>query len=187
MGTNGKDDQLVACDFEDASRDDVRKDCPTCGRENLRLLFALRINTINIKSAFLQEKSIERDVFIKPPKEANTNKLWKLKTTVYGLRDALREWYLSVKKQLVATRYVKSGYDAVFYWQKENTLQGILSAHVDDFCWAGTKLFQNIVINHIQNAFTVSKKETNLQISWFEYITNKPWHFYASARIHRRD
>ena len=53
MGTNGKDDQLVTCDFEDASRDDVRKDCPTCGRENLRLLFALRINTINIKSAFL--------------------------------------------------------------------------------------------------------------------------------------
>ena len=103
------------------------------------------------------------------------------------MRDAPREWYLSVKKQLVATRYVKSGYDAVFYWQKENTLQGILSAHVDDFCWAGTKLFQNIVINHIQNAFTVSKKETKLHISWVEYITNKPWHFYASERIHRRD
>ena len=34
-----------------------------------------------------------------------------------------------------------------------------LSAHVDDFCWAGTKLFQNIVINHIRNAFTVSKEE----------------------------
>ena len=146
--------RLVARGFEDAGRDNVRKDSPTCGRENLRLLFALtsscnwRINILDIKSAFLQGKSIERDVFIKPPKEANTNKLWKLKTTVYGLRDALREWYLSVKKQLVATGYVKSGYDAVFYWQKENTLQGILSAHVDDFCWAGTKLFQNIVSNH---------------------------------------
>ena len=51
--------QLVACGFEDASRDDVRKDSPTCGRENLRLLFALtsscnwRINTMDIKSAFL--------------------------------------------------------------------------------------------------------------------------------------
>ena len=185
--------RMVAPGFEDAGRDNVRKDSPTCGRENLRLLFALtsscnwRINILDIKSAFLQGKSIERDVFIKPPKEANTNKLWTLKTTVYGLRDAPREWYLSVKKQLVATRYVKSGYDAVFYWQKENTLQGILSAHVDDFCWAGTKLFQNIVINHIQNAFTVSKKETKLHISWFEYITNKPWHFYASERIHRRD
>ena len=51
----------------------------------------------------MQGKSIERDVFIKPPKEANTNKLWKLNTTVYGLCDAPREWYLIVKKELLAT------------------------------------------------------------------------------------
>ena len=48
----------VAHGFEDASRDDVRKDASTCGRENLRLLFALmsscnwRINTMDIKSTF---------------------------------------------------------------------------------------------------------------------------------------
>ena len=30
---------------------------------------------MDIKTAFLQGKSIERDVFIKPPKEANTNEL----------------------------------------------------------------------------------------------------------------
>ena len=165
--------RLVARGFEDAGRDDVRKDSPTCGRENLRLLFALtsscnwRINILDIKSAFLQGKSIERDVFIKPPKEANTNKLWKLNTTVYGLCDAPREWYLSVKKELLATGCVKSRYDdAIFYWHKENTSQGILSAHVDDFCWAGTKLFQNIVINHIRNAFTVSKEE----LQTFKYL-----------------
>ena len=34
---------------------------------------------MDIKSDFLQGKSIERDVTIKPPKEVNTNKLWKLK------------------------------------------------------------------------------------------------------------
>ena len=34
----------------------------------------------------------------------------------------------------VATGCVKSRYnEAVFYWHKENTLQGILFAHVDDF------------------------------------------------------
>ena len=62
----------VACGFEDAGRDDVKKDPPTCGRENSRLLFALtsscnwRIDTLDIKSAFSQGKSIERVVFIKP-------------------------------------------------------------------------------------------------------------------------
>ena len=122
---------------------------------------------MDIKSAFLQGKSIERDVFIKPPKEANTNKLWKLNTTVYGLCDAPREWYLSVKKELLATGCVKSRYDdAIFYWHKENTLQDILSAHVNDFCWAGAKLFQNIVINQIRNGFTVSKEE----LQTFKYL-----------------
>ena len=72
-----------------------------------------------------------------------------------------------MKKELLATRCLKSRCDnAIFYWHKENSLQGILSAHVDDFCWAGTKLFQNIVINNIRNAFTVSKEE--LQI--FKYL-----------------
>ena len=67
---------------------------------------------------------------------------------------------LSVKKELLAPGGVKSRYDdTMFYWHKENTLQGTLSAHVDDFYWAGTKLFQNMLINHIQNAFTVSKEE----------------------------
>ena len=92
------------------------------------------------------------------------------------------------EKELLATGCVKSRYDdAIFYWHKENTLQGILSAHVDDFCWAGTKLIQNIVINHIRNALTLSKEE----LQTFKYlglsISNKQWHFYASERIHRRD
>ena len=34
--------------------------------------------------------SIERVVFLKPLKEGNTNKLWKLRTTMYELCDAPR-------------------------------------------------------------------------------------------------
>lgn len=36
---------------------------------------------MDIKSEYLQGKTIERDVFLK----ANNNELWKLKTTVYRL------------------------------------------------------------------------------------------------------
>ena len=65
---------------------------------------------------------------------------------------------LKCEKDLLATGFVNSRYDdAIFHWHKENTVQSILSAHIHDFCWAG-----------------------NLQISCFEYITNKPLHFYAS-------
>ena len=50
-------------------------------RENLKLVLALitlqswKIHSMDIKSAFLQGKPIEREVFLKPPKEASTNKI----------------------------------------------------------------------------------------------------------------
>ena len=39
---------------------------------------------------------------MKPPKEANSdpNKLWKLNTTIYGINDTSRSWYLYVKSEL---------------------------------------------------------------------------------------
>ena len=61
------------------------------------------IETMDVEKAFLQSRHLERDVFINPPKEATGNdrsKVWKLKTAVYGIGDAAREWYLTVKKLL---------------------------------------------------------------------------------------
>ena len=95
--------RLVAHGFEDLNLNIVRTDSPTSGRENARLLFYIiasfdwGINTIDIRAAFLQGKPTERGVFLKPPKEAQTDKIWKLNVTVYGLCDAPRAWYLSVK------------------------------------------------------------------------------------------
>ena len=61
------------------------------------------IETMDVEKAFLQSRQLARDVFVNPPKEAVGNdrsKVWKLKTAVYGLGDATREWYLTVKKTL---------------------------------------------------------------------------------------
>ena len=43
--------------------------------------------TSDVKSAFLQGKSLDRQVIIKPPKEANIEKgkLWELQVVLYGL------------------------------------------------------------------------------------------------------
>lgn len=93
--------------------------------------------------------SIKGDVFLKPPEGVKTIESWKLRMTVYRLCDAPKKWYLNVKKELLATRCVKSIYDdAIFYWHIESMLQSVLCAHLDDFCWAGTDLFQKIVIDY---------------------------------------
>ena len=69
-------------------------------------------------------------MFLKSPKEANTNKVWNWNTTVHGLCDAP----LSVKEELINTGGVKSRYDdVIFFWHNNQLLQGILLSHVDDF------------------------------------------------------
>ena len=75
-----------------------------------------KINTMDINSAFLQGKPIERDVYLKPPKEAHTKKIWKLNINVYGLDDAPRARYHCVKEELIKTGGIKSKYDnTIFY------------------------------------------------------------------------
>ena len=62
-----------------------------------------------------------------PPKEAGTEKLWKLKKCVYGLTDASRQWHLRVAEELSKLGVHKSIHDeAVFYWYFGNVLHGII-------------------------------------------------------------
>ena len=93
--------QLCARGFEEEQ--DYRTDSPTCLREGLRCALSLiaskkwPINSIDVKTAFLQGKNLERNAFVRPPKEAHTNKFWKLNKCVYGLTDASRCWFLKVR------------------------------------------------------------------------------------------
>ena len=97
--------RLCARGFEE--NQDVCTDSTTCSR--IRIRFALTIissfswylNSIDIKTAILQGKEMECTVYLKPPKEAETNKVWRLKKCVYGLADASRYWYLHLKDVLI--------------------------------------------------------------------------------------
>ena len=158
--------RLVARGFEEAEVNEIRKDSPTCGKDSLRLCLTLlvsmgwQINSLDIKAAFLQGNHIERDVFIIPPKEADTNKIWKLKKTVYGLADASRTWYLRVKKELTKLGVIPSKYDeAIFYWKTSKGLEGLLCCHVDDFLWGGTERFKEEVVEKTKETFEISKED----------------------------
>jgi hypothetical protein len=76
--------RLVARGYED--KQFMERESPTIGKTAMKIILTVvaskqwEIKTTDIKSAFLQGKEIERDVFIKPPKEAKAKgKLWKLK------------------------------------------------------------------------------------------------------------
>ena len=74
------------------------------------------INSLDLKSTFLQGKEISSDLFVKPPKEAKIDNLWKLLKNVYGLNDALGRWYLRVRDKFITCGACVCKYDeAIFY------------------------------------------------------------------------
>ena len=100
--------RLVVKGFEEAKKDEILKDSFTCSRENLRVVLSaiaqkkFKINSIDIKTAFLQGENIDRELYVLPPEEANRDKMWLLKKCTYGLVDASRQWYNTVKEVLLS-------------------------------------------------------------------------------------
>ena len=170
--------RLVARGFEEDSSD-IQKNSPTCAKESLRLILSIMsqnnfdINSMDIKTAFLQGEKIQREVYIHPPKEAKCDKgkIWRLEKCIYGLSDASLHWYRRVKEVMIKTGAVTSKIDpAVFLWHdKVGNLSGVLACHVDDFIWGGTKVFQETVIKQIRLEFRVGKEESEA----FRYLGMK--------------
>ena len=108
----------------------------------------------------MQGKKIDRHVYLKPPKEGETLKLWKLNITAYGLFDAPRVWYISVKNVLMKTDVKKSKFDdSFFYWYNNNKLEGLICCHVDDFFRGGTKHFAERIINRLKEKLLTRSEE----------------------------
>lgn len=157
--------RLVVRGFEEET--DVKSDSPTVHKESLRLFLAAAathcydIHSIDIKAAFLQGQDIDRIIYVQPPKEYQSDEavVWKLNKCVYGLVDASRNWFLSVKKELVQLKCEQSKLDpALFYWHREDKLEGLFLMHVDDFLWAGSDQFKENVISPLRMKFHFGKE-----------------------------
>ena len=61
--------RLVVRGFEEEKNDKSMNDSPTYGKEVLRVSQSWSLNSIEIKSAFLQRKEIIRQVYLKPRKD----------------------------------------------------------------------------------------------------------------------
>ena len=104
---------------------------------------------------------------MKPPKEAQTTKLWKLKKTAYGLKDAPREWYMRLKTEILELDCKPSSIDhGLFMMHIDQELVGLLIVYVDDLLWTGNNHFENTVIQNLRQIFRVGCE----QYSAFNYI-----------------
>ena len=161
--------RLVAKGYQDEDAASVRTDSPTCSKEGLKMALAiiatnkLKVNALDIKTAFLQSQKMDRPVFLVPPIEAKFRKdhIWKLNKCVYGLNDASRQWYLTMKEELIKYGAEVSKYDeAIFTWHLNGKLHGVISTHVDDLMWGGSKVFKVSVIDKLKAKFKVKTEES---------------------------
>ena len=54
---------------------------------------------MDIRAAFLQAKTLDREVFVRPPKDIEKEGvIWKLLKPLYGIDDASRKSYLKGKR-----------------------------------------------------------------------------------------
>ena len=139
--------RLVARGYEE-EKHNIRSDSPTCMKNSVRMLLAIasgkgwKIRSLDVKAAFLQGKSIERNLYLVPPTEFRTKgKLWKLKKVVYGLCDASRSWYLKVVEVLTELGMTVGTLDKALFTFKKDGLEGMVIVHVDDMLYVGTVRF----------------------------------------------
>ena len=106
--TNGENiakARLREIDFQETQ--DFPTDSLCCSRISIQSVLALiapnewKVKLIDVKTAFLQGKKIERKFYVRPPKEANTINLWEFQKCVYGLADTSRYWYFRVIQKLL--------------------------------------------------------------------------------------
>ena len=104
-GTKRTKARLVARGFEERLVD-KRVDSPTASRQALRMIFTTastmewELHSLDIASAFLQGKEIERRVVVRPPEDLmEEGKVWKLKRCLYGLSDAPSDGTIKWKRR----------------------------------------------------------------------------------------
>ena len=163
--------RFAACGFQDSSSSTnvVLNDSLTCSKESLLVILTLishkkwSLNSLDVKAAFLQGLDLNRDIFLKPPKEAGQqHTLWKLEKCIYGLDESSRIWYLRVKTFMIEKGLtISRHHSSVFFLRKSEELLSVICSHLDDFLWSGVPGSEKIIIEKLRHEFRIGSEETN--------------------------
>uniref|UniRef100_A0A834VHF2 Retrovirus-related Pol polyprotein from transposon TNT 1-94 n=1 Tax=Sarcoptes scabiei TaxID=52283 RepID=A0A834VHF2_SARSC len=95
---------------------------PVVDRSIIRLFLALAskkgwgVNHIDFGNAFLNGE-IDREMYVKPPEPFyEKGKCWKLKKSLYGLKQSPKIWNQTLSQQLLKFGLMRSSYEPCLYW-----------------------------------------------------------------------
>ena len=162
--------------------------------DTLRLFLAvvaaedLECSQYDIKNAFT-ESHLKEEIYLQPPKGVPVKKglVWKALRSLYGLKQAARDWNRLIKKELVDWGFAQSLADPCMFVHTENSVR--LLVYVDDIVaaakkqgelkWFYEKLSKRFSaknlgeINKILGArVTRNRKNRTLEIDQEQYLTS---------------
>ena len=139
-----------------------RTDSPTCSREGIRITLATiasngwTLRSMDVKTAFLQGNRMQRTVYLKPPKEANTKNIWLLQKCVYGLSDASRQWYLRIKEEMIKLGGDVNKLDyGLFTFTINGHLSAIVACFVQDMIYGCTERCHRFITKSLKETFQI--------------------------------
>ena len=122
---------------------------PVSRKDSLRIVMALvahfdlELHQMDVKSAFLNG-DLDEDVFMKQPEGfmpvGQEHLVCKLKKSIYGLKQASRQWYLKFDEVMKKQGFVKNQVDQCTYLKMSGSNFTILVLYVDDILLASNSL-----------------------------------------------
>ena len=151
---NEKEELVLKCrvvgrGFQEEYDEDLRRDSPTGSNLLVQVICSLaasrlmELTAADVRGAFLQGLKIDRELYFEPPKNLGKAKvpgvapgsLLKLKKSIYGVNDAARQWYHSIKGILLRLGWESLTFELAGFVLRDPTskeVMAILALHVDD-------------------------------------------------------
>lgn len=164
--------RIVPHGNRDVEKESIRKDSATAQLCVIRLLLSIvtflgfRLGFADIKGAYLQSGPIQRDIYVRPPKEWQGARgmlwrvLWRLTKLPYGIVEAGRQWQKTIERWMLSAGGLETvfGLSQLFLQRDINGNIILLVAKVtDDFLIGGSVADITRFIERMKNEFQVGK------------------------------
>jgi hypothetical protein len=137
---------------------------PTAQQVTLKILLAvasahnLDIDQVDVKTAFLNG-DLKDDVYLKLPPELGGN-IWQLHKSLYGLKQAARQWHAKLRQEMQANGYTASMHEPCLFYKTDRTGSVYILVHVDDALVIGPRAAVHTAKQLMQTMFEIKDMGT---------------------------
>jgi len=93
----------------------------------------LEVHQVDVKAAFLNGE-LEEEIYLRPPPgfHDDSKVVWRLQRTLYGLKQASKAWYDTLRKTFESLGFTRSKADHSLFYKDEDSDLLIVAIYVDD-------------------------------------------------------